>query len=244
MKQEYSKPRIIGVGGAGINVVNSIFNKDTESFNMAICGTDSKVMLQSSISKKLLIKPKLEKETSYSERFSIYKGAALKQINDIENLFAKKDKMAIVIAGMAGNTGTGLTPIVANAVKKIGLITIAIIITPFNFEGELRKNRAKEGLLELENYADIIFTLGNEHIVKKLGHLCTYSEGFEFIDKYLFLVVNNVLKISNFKGCIELDFVTEETISLNQNDMALGEVSLGGKNVKLIGHLKPFSNDK
>ncbi len=183
MMQKYSKPKIIGVGGAGINVANSIFNKDTESFNMAICGIDSKVILQSSISKKLLIKPKLEKGTSYSERFSIYKDAALKQINDIEDFFTKKDKMAIVIAGMAGNTGTGLAPIVSNAARKIGLITIAIIITPFNFEGELRKNRAQQGLLELEEYADLIFVLNNEQVRNKAGYL-ELNEAFELIDTF------------------------------------------------------------
>ena len=133
---------ILGVGGGGNNAVNRMFESGIEDVDYAIVNTDAQALVQSTVPKKIQIGETLTEGRGAGNRADIGEQAAIENIENVRELVSNGTKMVFVVAGMGGGTGTGAAPVISQACRELGILTVAIVTLPFRFEGPLRLKQA------------------------------------------------------------------------------------------------------
>ena len=143
--------------------------------------------------------------------------------------------MLFIATGMGGGTGTGAAPIIAKAAKEKGILTIAVVTKPFDFEGKKRMETAEEGLKKLGNSVDTIIVIPNQNLFRIANEKTTFAEAFKLADDVLFQGISGITDLITSPGMINLDFSDIKTIMKNMGKAMMGTgESSGEREPKLL----------
>ncbi len=228
-KQKSSIIKVLGVGGGGSNAVNFMFGEDIEGVDFIICNTDAKALEQSKIPNKIQLGPHLTQGLGAGANPEVGKQATEESLEEIKRILEVNTRMAFICAGMGGGTGTGGAPIIAKICRDLGILTVAIVTTPFPFEGPRRNAQAENGIKQLEPYVDTLLVISNDKLRMQYGNL-KMRDAFGKADNVLATAAKCITDIINSRGHIIVDFADVCTVMKNGGVAILGSSSVGGEN--------------
>ncbi len=210
-KIEGSVIKVVGVGGGGNNAVNHMFKQGIRDVDFVICNTDSQALDASPVRTKVQLGASLTEGRGAGNKPETGRKAALENIDDVKKALANGTKMVFITAGMGGGTGTGGAPVIAEACKEQGYLTVGIVTIPFRNEGRRRIKQAIEGIEELEQHVDSLLVINNERIREMFGDF-GISEAFSRADNILATAAKGIAEIITVPGYINVDFADVETV--------------------------------
>ncbi|SFG54273.1 cell division protein FtsZ [Palleronia marisminoris] len=201
------KPRItvFGVGGAGGNAVNNMIAKQLEGVEFVVANTDAQALSQSSAPNRVQMGVKVTEGLGAGAKAHIGAAAAEESIEEIVDHLAGAH-MCFITAGMGGGTGTGATPIIAQAARELGVLTVGVVTKPFQFEGPRRMRQAEEGIEALQKMVDTLIIIPNQNLFRLANEKTTCTDAFSIADDVLYQGVKGVTDLMVRPGLINLDF--------------------------------------
>jgi len=215
--------KVIGVGGGGGNAVNYMFKQGICNVDFVLCNTDKHALNNSHVPIKIQLG---EKGLGAGNKPEIGRQAAIESLPKIQKML-EDTEMVFITAGMGGGTGTGAAPVIAQAAKDMGILTIGIISIPFLFEGTNRVYQAIEGVEEMRKCVDAILIINNERIKSLYGDL-TLSNAFSKADNVLTIAAKGIAEIITVTGYINVDLNDVKTVMANSGDAIMGSGTAAG----------------
>ena len=205
--QEELKPRItvFGVGGAGGNAVNNMIDKHLEGVEFVVANTDAQALKHSKAHARIQMGLKVTEGLGAGARPQVGAAAAEETIEEIVDHLAGAH-MCFITAGMGGGTGTGAAPIIAQAARELGVLTVGVVTKPFQFEGAKRMKQAEEGIEALQKVVDTLIIIPNQNLFRLANERTTFTEAFAMADDVLYQGVKGVTDLMVRPGLINLDF--------------------------------------
>ncbi|MBN94813.1 MAG: cell division protein FtsZ [Deltaproteobacteria bacterium] len=203
--------RVIGVGGGGGNAVNTMAKAGLSHVRFVAANTDQQALAESKADDVIALGVGLTRGLGAGARPAVGRDAALESRSSISEVLTGAD-MVFVTAGMGGGTGTGATPIIAEAAQEHGALTVAIVTRPFSFEGKRRRRTADEGIEELKEVADTLVVIPNDRLVALAGPEMSTMDAFKLADKVLFDAVRSIVELIHVKGVVNADFADVKTV--------------------------------
>ncbi len=213
--------KIIGCGGGGSSAVNRMITAGVKDVEFIVLNTDLQALNISKADKRLAIGQKLTGGLGAGGNPEVGENAAKEDCETIQNIVQGAD-MVIITAGMGGGTGTGSAPVVAGIAHEAGALTIAVVTTPFDFEGRVRMANAQEGLKKLKQNVDSLIVIPNQQIMKVVDRSINYKQAFRLADDVLCQGVQGISEIITKPGAVNLDFADVKSVMKNQGDSILG----------------------
>ncbi len=229
LKDKSSIIKVIGVGGGGGNAVNHMYRSGITGVDFIICNTDAQALEFSPIPNKVQLGSSLTEGMGAGSIPEVGKNSAIENIDDIKAMLGSTTKMLFITAGMGGGTGTGASPIIAQAAKELDILTVAIITTPFAFEGKRRKMQADDGLDELKKYVDSYLVISNDRLREIFGNL-TLGSAFAQADDILTTAAKGIAEIITVPGYINVDFKDVRTVMKDSGVSIMGSFAAEGEN--------------
>lgn len=207
-EQESTYIKVIGVGGGGGNAVNHMYKEGIHDVSFVLCNTDAQALNDSPVPVHL----QLGKEgLGAGNKPAKARQAAEETIEDIKGMLSDGTKMAFITAGMGGGTGTGAAPVIAQASKEMGILTVGIVTIPFRFEGEKKIDQALDGVEEMSKHVDALLVINNERLREIYPEL-TVLDAFGKADDTLSVAAKSIAEIITNHGLINLDFNDVKTV--------------------------------
>ncbi|WP_282077671.1 cell division protein FtsZ [Epibacterium ulvae] len=205
--QEELRPRItvFGVGGAGGNAVNNMIAKELEGVEFVVANTDAQALQQSAAEARVQLGVKVTEGLGAGARPQVGSAAAEESIEQIVDHLAGAH-MCFITAGMGGGTGTGAAPIIAQAARELGVLTVGVVTKPFQFEGAKRMRQAEDGVDALQRVVDTLIIIPNQNLFRLANEKTTFTEAFSMADDVLYQGVKGVTDLMVRPGLINLDF--------------------------------------
>ena len=227
LKEKSSIIKVIGVGGGGGNAVNHMYRQGITGVDFIICNTDAQALELSPIPNKVQLGASLTEGMGAGSIPEVGKNSAIENIDDVKEMLGANTRMLFITAGMGGGTGTGASPIIAKAAKELDILTVAIITTPFSFEGKRRRMQAEEGLEELKKYVDSYLVISNDRLREIFGNL-TLGSAFGQADDILTTAAKGIAEIITVPGYINVDFKDVRTVMKESGVAIMGSYSAEG----------------
>ena len=201
------KPKItvFGVGGAGGNAVNNMIQKELVGVEFVVANTDAQALQQSTAPVRIQMGVKVTEGLGAGARPSVGAAAAEETIEEIVDHLAGAH-MCFITAGMGGGTGTGAAPIIAQAARELGVLTVGVVTKPFQFEWAKRMRQAEEGVEALQKMVDTLIIIPNQNLFRLANEKTTFTEAFSLADDVLYQGVKGVTDLMVRPGLINLDF--------------------------------------
>ncbi len=225
--------KVIGVGGGGSNAVNYMYQQGIKDVNFVICNTDAQALEKSPVTIKLQLGAKMTQGLGAGNKPEIGRQAALESADQLVELLSKSTKMVFITAGMGGGTGTGAAPVIARAAKELGLLTVAIVTIPFQFEGAQRLKQAVDGIKELQEHVDSLLIISNEKLREIYGNL-KLGQAFAKADNILATAAKGIAEMITVSGYINVDFADVQTVMTNSGVALMGSGIAEGENRALL----------
>ncbi len=220
--------KVVGVGGAGNNVVSRMRSSGQDGVTYVNINTDRPTLVASAADERVQIGEKLTHGQGAGSKPEVGRLAAEEDRNNILRVFEQTDAVFLT-AGMGGGTGTGAIPVVADAAREQGVLTIAVVSTPFKWEGSRKMRTALAGIEALREKVDTLFVIPNENIRKVSDQNVTFANAFSVSDEVLNRAVGGIADLLRSTGFINLDFADLKAI-LRQSGLAhLGISEASGK---------------
>jgi cell division protein FtsZ len=227
-QREELKPRItvFGVGGAGGNAVNNMIDKALEGVEFVVANTDAQALQQSRANATIQMGIKVTEGLGAGARPAVGAAAAEETIEEIVDHLAGAH-MCFITAGMGGGTGTGAAPIIAQAARELGVLTVGVVTKPFAFEGNKRMRQAEEGIEALQKVVDTLIIIPNQNLFRLANERTTFTEAFAMADDVLYQGVKGVTDLMVKPGLINLDFADVRAVmdEMGKAMMGTGEAS-------------------
>ena len=223
------KISVIGVGGAGCNAVNTMINSKVNNINFLVANTDGQALSRSMAKTQIQLGKDLTKGLGAGSDYTIGEQAALETIDEIM-MELDEVNMLFIATGMGGGTGTGAAPIIAQKAKEKGILTIAVVTKPFDFEGKKRMETALIGLEKLENSVDTLIVIPNQNLFRIANDKTTFSEAFQLADDVLYQGIIGITDLITSPGMINLDFSDIKTVMKNKGQAMMGTGEYSGEN--------------
>ncbi|PIR17670.1 MAG: cell division protein FtsZ [Deltaproteobacteria bacterium CG11_big_fil_rev_8_21_14_0_20_49_13] len=214
-----AKIKVIGVGGAGGNAVNTMIKSRMEGVDFVATNTDMQALNANHAPLKIQIGCVSTKGLGAGANPEVGKNAAIEDQKVIEDAINGAD-MVFITAGMGGGTGTGAAPVIARVAKQMGALTVGVVTKPFGFEGKRRGRVAEDGVQELKDVVDTLITIPNEKLLSISDKDTTMLDAFKKADDVLLHAVKGISDLINVQGLINLDFADVRTV-MNEMGMAL-----------------------
>ncbi len=222
------RPRItvVGVGGAGCNAVNNMINANLEGVDFLVANTDGQALAHSLSSRKIQLGSTITQGLGAGSKPEIGRTAAEESLADVMAELADCN-MIFITAGMGGGTGTGAAPVIARAARERGILTVAVITKPFEFEGQRRMKQAENGIDELQAYVDTLIVIPNQNLFRLANERTTFADAFHMADAVLHQGVCGVTDLMIKPGQINLDFADIRAVmgEMGKAMMGTGEAS-------------------
>ena len=219
---DLAKIKVVGVGGGGGNALNCIVAAGITDVDYIAVNTDAQALKKSKATTKIQIGQKLTGGLGAGGRPEKGEGAAQESKDEItENI--KGADMVFITAGMGGGTGTGAAPVVAQIAKEMGILTVAVVTKPFDFEGAMKQKRAENGIKNLLENVDALIVIPNQKLLTGKENL-TMRQAFALADDILKTAVSSVTELILGEGDINVDFADVKSIMSNAGyaHMAIG----------------------
>lgn len=216
-----AKIKVVGVGGGGGNMINHMVREGVVNIDLIAANTDAQALEQSLATSKLQLGEKKTKGLGAGMIPDVGREAALESYEEIKSALEHAD-IVFIASGFGGGTGTGAAPIVAQAAKEIGALTVSVVTKPFLFEGKKRAKLAEIGLNELKKESDSIVVIPNEKLLSIIDKNLGIKESFKIVDSVLSRAVCGMsgVVISHGDSDINLDFADVKTV-MSHRGMAL-----------------------
>ena len=237
------KPRItvLGVGGAGGNAVNNMINSKLEGVNFIVANTDAQALAQSKADAKIQLGARVTEGLGAGAKPDVGRAAAEESLEEILERTGDSH-MVFVTAGMGGGTGTGAAPVIARAVRELGILTVGVVTKPFHFEGERRMKLAERGIEELQNFVDTLIVIPNQNLFRVANERTTFAQAFAMADDVLHSGVRGITDLIVMPGLINRDFADIKTVMSEMGKAMMGTGEMDGENRALRAAEAAISN--
>jgi cell division protein FtsZ len=211
--------KVLGVGGGGGNAVSHMVSSGIEGVDFICANTDAQALKSSHVKTSLQIGCNITKGLGAGANPEIGRQAAMEDRDRIHEVIEGSD-MLFITAGLGGGTGTGAAPVVAQAAKELGILTVAVVTKPFEMEGAKRMGIADQGIAELGKYVDSLITIPNEKLLTVLGAETTLLDAFMAANQVLQGAVQGIAELITRPGLINVDFADVRTV-MSEMGMAM-----------------------
>ncbi len=213
--------KVIGIGGGGGNVVNRMIDDNVKGVEYIAMNTDAMALNSNKANIIVPLGNDLTRGLGAGMKPDIGRVAAEAEVEVIENVLEDAD-MVFLAAGMGGGTGTGAIPVVAEVAKNMNLLTVAVVTTPFSFEGRRRAQIAEGGLAELRRHIDTLVVIPNTKLLHLASEKTTMTEAFSMADDVLKQAIGGITNLINLEGVINLDFADLRTVMEDKGGALMG----------------------
>ncbi|MGI5173360.1 cell division protein FtsZ [Treponema sp. OMZ 840] len=213
--------KVIGVGGGGSNAVNRMIDAGIKNVEFIVANTDLQALGDSHAPVKIGIGAKLTGGLGAGGNPEIGEKAAQEDKEVIINALKGAD-MVFVTAGMGGGTGTGAAPIIAQAAKEQGILTVGVVTKPFHFEGRVKMRLAEDGISKLHEHVDTLIVIPNQNLLNIVEKSTPVTEAFLVADDVLRQGVQGISDLITRSGVVNIDFADVKTIMKGKGDAILG----------------------
>ncbi|GFE63563.1 cell division protein FtsZ [Litoreibacter roseus] len=237
------KPRItvFGVGGAGGNAVNNMIEKELDGVEFVVANTDAQALQQAQAPAKIQMGVKVTEGLGAGARPSVGAAAAEETIEEIVDHLAGAH-MCFITAGMGGGTGTGAAPIIAQAARELGVLTVGVVTKPFQFEGGKRMRQAEDGVDSLQKVVDTLIIIPNQNLFRLANEKTTFTEAFSMADDVLYQGVKGVTDLMVRPGLINLDFADVRAVMDEMGKAMMGTGEAEGEDRAVQAAEKAIAN--
>ncbi|MFV0512829.1 MAG: cell division protein FtsZ [Jhaorihella sp.] len=241
--QEELKPRItvFGVGGAGGNAVNNMIEKALDGVDFVVANTDAQALQQARAQNRVQLGVKVTEGLGAGARPSVGAKAAEESIEQIVDHLAGAH-MCFITAGMGGGTGTGAAPIIAQAARELGVLTVGVVTKPFQFEGAKRMRQAEDGVEALQKVVDTLIIIPNQNLFRLATEKTTFTEAFSMADDVLYQGVKGVTDLMVRPGLINLDFADVRAVMDEMGKAMMGTGEAEGEDRAIQAAEKAIAN--
>ncbi len=219
--------KVIGVGGAGGNMLNSIIKSGCEGFECIVANTDAQALERSKADKKIQIGVKSTKGLGAGANPEIGERAAEEDLDKILDAIGDAD-IVFIASGMGGGTGSGATPVIARALREKGILSIAVVTKPFSFEGKRRASVADRALDQLRKEVDTLIVIPNQKLLNTVDNEVSMDDAFDMINDVLGQSVRGISDIITRPGYINVDFADVRTIMRDKGMAVMGTGKASG----------------
>ncbi len=218
-----AKIKAIGVGGGGGNMINHMIREGIDGIDLIVANTDAQALDASIAPYKMQIGLQVTKGLGAGMKPEVGRDAAEESFDSIKTMLDGAD-LVFISAGLGGGTGTGAAPVIAQAAKEVGALTVAIVTSPFAFEGRKRKRLAKEGLEALKRESDSIIVVPNERLLSIVEKNLGMRDSFRLVDNVLSQAVGGISNVILSHGAndINLDFADVKTVMSHRGLALMG----------------------
>ena len=220
--------KVIGVGGGGSNAVNTMYQKGINGVDFIVCNTDAQALDISPVPRKVQLGATLTGGQGAGSLPEVGKNAAIESLDEVLNLLGTDTSMVFLTAGMGGGTGTGAAPIIAQACKERGILTVGIVTVPFMFEGRRRNQQATEGLEQMRAAVDTLLIIRNDKLRELFGNQ-TIRSAFANADQILCTAAKGIAEVITLTGEINVDMNDVNTVMRDSGRAIMGSGSASGQ---------------
>ena len=226
-----TKPKIsvIGIGGAGGNAVNTMISEKIENIDFLVANTDGQALSRSLTSKQIQLGKSITLGLGAGSDAETGKKAAEESIEEIIAELSDVN-MLFITTGMGGGTGSGAAPVIAKAAREKGILTVAVVTKPFDFEGKKRMDVADKSLSLLKENVDTLIVIPNQNLFKIANEKTTFAEAFKMADDVLYQGICGITNLITNPGMINLDFADIKTVMANMGNAMMGTGESSGEN--------------
>ena len=220
--------KVIGVGGGGSNAVNTMFEQGITGVDFIVCNTDAQALDISPVPRKVQLGATLTGGQGAGSLPEVGKNAAIESLDELTALLGTDTSMVFVTAGMGGGTGTGAAPVIAQACKERGILTVGIVTVPFQFEGRRRNSQASEGLEAMRAAVDTLLIIRNDKLRELFGNQ-TIRSAFANADQILCTAAKGIAEVITLTGEINVDMNDVNTVMRDSGRAIMGSGSASGQ---------------
>ncbi|QFT77076.1 cell division protein FtsZ [Erythrobacter sp. THAF29] len=237
------RPRItvIGIGGAGGNAIANMIASEIEGVDFLVANTDAQALSSSPAEKRIQLGPDITGGLGAGARPEVGKAAAEETVKEIEDALEGVN-MVFIAAGMGGGTGTGAAPVIAEAARRKGVLTVGVVTKPFLFEGTRRMRAAEAGIAELQDHVDTLIVIPNQNLFLVAKAETTFKEAFELADEVLQQGVRSITDLMVMPGLINLDFADVRSVMSEMGKAMMGTGEGEGENRALEAAEQAIAN--
>ncbi len=221
--------KVVGVGGAGCNAINSMIEGKIRGVELIAANTDAQALQFVQTLNKIQLGRKTTKGLGAGTNPELGRKAAEETEPEISEILKGSD-MVFITCGMGGGTGTGGAPVVAKIAKELGALVVGIVTFPFKFEGKTKIENAHQGIAELSKNVDALITIPNQKIYEIIGDDTDIDDAFLQINEILFNSTRGISDIINYSGLINVDFADVRTIMSSAGQALMGIGTASGEN--------------
>jgi cell division protein FtsZ len=227
--ETFARIKVVGVGGSGVNAISRMIECKLKGVEFVAINTDAQALHHSRASDKIHIGKNLTKGLGAGMNPEIGRQAAEENRDEIHEVLKGAD-MVFVTCGLGGGTGTGASPVVAEAAKEAGALTIAVVTKPFSFEGAQRKAIAMEGLENLKDRVDALIVVPNDRLLQIIDRKTTLVNAFRVVDDILRQGVQGISDLITKPGIVNVDFADVRAILQDSGSALMGIGISAGEN--------------
>lgn len=213
--------KVIGVGGGGCNAVNRMIDSGVAGIEFWALNTDAQALTKANNSNHLQIGQKLTRGLGAGGNPAIGQKAAEESRDEISTAIEGAD-LVFITSGMGGGTGTGAAPVVAEAAKEAGALTVGVVTRPFTFEGRRRTSQAEEGIQALQESVDTLIIIPNDKLLSVISEQTPVQEAFRFADDILRQGVQGISDIITISGLVNVDFADVRAVMADAGSALMG----------------------
>lgn len=227
--ETFARIKVVGVGGSGNHAISRMVEANLKRVDFIAVNTDAQDLHHCKAMEKIHIGKNLTKGLGAGMDPDIGRQAAEENKDEIQEVLKNTD-MVFITCGLGGGTGTGAAPIIAEAAREAGALTVAVVTRPFTFEGLQRRRIAEEGLESLKNQVDTIITIPNDKILQVIDKKTLLLDSFKIADDVLRQGVQGISDLITIPGIVNVDFADVRTIMQNTGSSLMGIGIATGEN--------------
>ncbi|GAA0338668.1 cell division protein FtsZ [Morganella psychrotolerans] len=220
--------KVIGVGGGGGNAVEHMVRERIEGVEFFAVNTDAQALRKTAVGQTIQIGNGITKGLGAGANPEVGRNAAEEDREALRSALDGAD-MVFIAAGMGGGTGTGAAPVVAEVAKELGILTVAVVTKPFNFEGKKRMAFAELGITELSKHVDSLITIPNDKLLKVLGRGISLLDAFGAANDVLRGAVQGIAELITRPGLMNVDFADVRTVMSEMGYAMMGSGAARGE---------------
>jgi len=217
--------KVVGVGGGGGNAVNTMIASSLHKVDFMVANTDAQALRNSKAPVKIQLGRVLTKGLGAGTKAEIGKEAALENREQIVETLKGAD-LVFIAAGMGGGTGTGAAPVIAEAAREAGILTVGVVTKPFTYEGKSKGDVAESGIAELKKHVDSLIIIPNDRLISQAGKNMSLFDAFKPSDDVLRQAVQGISELITSTGFMNLDFADVKTV-MSVRGMAMMGIGIG-----------------
>ncbi len=226
-KNQSNVIKVIGVGGGGSNAINYMHSKGIKGVDFVVCNTDSQALENSRVENKIQLGISLTEGLGAGANPEIGEKAAVESFDDLKKMLETNTKMVFITAGMGGGTGTGAAPVISKLAKEMDILTVGIVTMPFQFEGKIREQQAKNGIEKLRKEVDALIVINNNNLRDIYGNL-GFKEGFAKADEVLATASRGIAEVITHHYTQNIDLKDAKTVLSNSGNAIMGSSTASG----------------